>query len=283
MDERVLAVLPDLYALVPAEQFPARALAIVRGVVGGDKGDYTEVDLRSGQFRVLVDPEPAGLSDLREARRAHMREHPVLAHFLSSAAPDARLISDFLTRREFHRLALHGDFFAYVGVEDQLSVVVSRPSSGCVIGVSIDRDRRSFENPERRLMERLRPHLAAARDNAVRFSEALARGTWESQGAVCALGRLTDRQRDILAHVAAGRTNAQVALALDISVGTVRKHLEHILRRLEVTTRTAAAACFITGSRVGERRWWTASEVSMLNGPTKAGGALPDPVWRSPC
>ena len=74
MDERVLAVLPDLYALVLAEQFPARALAIVRGVVGGDKGDYTEVDLRSGQFRVLVDPEPAGLSDLREVRRAHMRE-----------------------------------------------------------------------------------------------------------------------------------------------------------------------------------------------------------------
>jgi hypothetical protein len=59
--EQVSRVLPELYALTSVEQFPARALSLVRRVVGGDKGDYTEVDLLSGDFRVLVDPEPPQL------------------------------------------------------------------------------------------------------------------------------------------------------------------------------------------------------------------------------
>ena len=70
---------------------------------------------------------------------------------------------------------------------------------------------------------------------------------------------------EILAQLSPGRTNAQIALALDISPGTVRKHLEHILRRLEVTTRTAAAVYYITASNPTLPPEWTASIPSMLN------------------
>src|SRR5437660_1377971 len=101
--EQVSRVLPELYALTSVEQYPARALSLVRRVVGGDKGDYTEVDLVSGDFRVLVDPEPPQLRELGSARVAYTRQHPVLAHFLACESPNARVISDFLTQREFHR------------------------------------------------------------------------------------------------------------------------------------------------------------------------------------
>ena len=51
---------------------------------------------------------------------------------------------------------------------------------------------------------------------------------------------LTTREREILALVAEGRTNAETATALWISPATVRKHLENTFAKLGVTTRTAA-------------------------------------------
>jgi len=54
---------------------------------------------------------------------------------------------------------------------------------------------------------------------------------------------LTGREREILALVAEGRTNGEVATALWISPSTVGKHLEHAYAKLGVTTRTAAVRC----------------------------------------
>ncbi|HSB88042.1 MAG TPA: LuxR C-terminal-related transcriptional regulator, partial [Ilumatobacteraceae bacterium] len=53
---------------------------------------------------------------------------------------------------------------------------------------------------------------------------------------------LTPREREVVDHVAAGATNAQIAADLAISRATVRKHLEHAYEKLQVSTRTAAAA-----------------------------------------
>lgn len=51
---------------------------------------------------------------------------------------------------------------------------------------------------------------------------------------------LTPREREILALVADGYTNAQIARALWISPATVGKHLENAYGKLRVTNRTAA-------------------------------------------
>jgi DNA-binding CsgD family transcriptional regulator len=53
---------------------------------------------------------------------------------------------------------------------------------------------------------------------------------------------LTLAERKVLSHVAAGRSNAQIAETLCVSVGTVRKHLEHAYRKLDVGNRMAAIA-----------------------------------------
>jgi DNA-binding CsgD family transcriptional regulator len=53
---------------------------------------------------------------------------------------------------------------------------------------------------------------------------------------------LTRRESEILAYVAVGKTNPEIAIILGISSRTVSKHVEHILERLGVETRTAAAA-----------------------------------------
>ncbi|GHG99295.1 response regulator [Streptomyces lanatus] len=51
---------------------------------------------------------------------------------------------------------------------------------------------------------------------------------------------LTDRERDILTHLAHGHTNRHIARALFISEATVKTHLNRIYNKLGVNTRTKA-------------------------------------------
>jgi DNA-binding CsgD family transcriptional regulator len=54
--------------------------------------------------------------------------------------------------------------------------------------------------------------------------------------------RLTERQAEILALAAVGRSNDEIARDLSISSNTVRTHLENTFDRLDVHTRAAAVA-----------------------------------------
>jgi DNA-binding CsgD family transcriptional regulator len=58
--------------------------------------------------------------------------------------------------------------------------------------------------------------------------------------------RLTRRELEILDLVAKGKTNAEIAEGLWVSPLTVRRHLENVYGKLDVHTRTAAAA-FVRG------------------------------------
>jgi ATP/maltotriose-dependent transcriptional regulator MalT len=53
---------------------------------------------------------------------------------------------------------------------------------------------------------------------------------------------LTGREREVLALVAAGASNREVARELVLSEHTVRRHLQNIFAKLDVSSRTAAAA-----------------------------------------
>ena len=57
-----------------------------------------------------------------------------------------------------------------------------------------------------------------------------------------AIANLTRREQEVLHRIALGETDAAIGLALGISPKTASKHVENILRKLGVETRTAAAA-----------------------------------------
>jgi ATP/maltotriose-dependent transcriptional regulator MalT len=59
---------------------------------------------------------------------------------------------------------------------------------------------------------------------------------------------LTPRERDILALLADGLGNKQIAARLGISTNTVKTHLELLFDKLEVSSRTEAVA---TAARMG--------------------------------
>ena len=54
--------------------------------------------------------------------------------------------------------------------------------------------------------------------------------------------RLTDREVDVLQHVAGGNRNRDIAESLSISEETVKVHMKHIMEKLGATDRTAAVA-----------------------------------------
>lgn len=51
---------------------------------------------------------------------------------------------------------------------------------------------------------------------------------------------ITPREREILAHIAAGRANKEIAAALAISEFTVKRHVSHILEKMAVNDRAQA-------------------------------------------
>ena len=265
--DRLAKVLPDIYAIAPLEEFPRRMLPLILGIVGGDKSCYHVVEVATGDLRVLAVPHHEALDELHEARVVYMHQHPLLAHFSRCDRLEGRMISDFLSTSEYHRLPLYGEFFKHLDVEDQLLVGVSPASSGYLAGFSVERNYPGFAPEDRRIFDALRPHLVTAHANAVCYSRALRSVAPDLRGPARRLDRLTTRQLEILESLAAGRSNTQIAAALDLSPGTVRKHLEHILRRLGVTTRTAAAVAFVAGSGPKTEEWWTGSVPSLVNLP----------------
>jgi DNA-binding NarL/FixJ family response regulator len=52
---------------------------------------------------------------------------------------------------------------------------------------------------------------------------------------------LTEREAQVLRHMAEGLTNKQIATALEISTETVKEHVQHVLGKIGVSDRTQAA------------------------------------------
>ena len=94
------------------------------------------------------------------------------------------------------------------------------------------------DGPAGRLTARWLPAVAPGDPDAVLLER---ESPLPSPATLAYLG-LSRRQAEVLALVARGHTNGQVAQALNVSPRTVQKHLEHIFDRLGVRTRAAATA-----------------------------------------
>ncbi len=64
------------------------------------------------------------------------------------------------------------------------------------------------------------------------------------EGSLTSVGTppLTPRESEVLQWLAEGKSNAEIAIILNLAPGTVKLHVEHILGKLGVDNRTAAAA-----------------------------------------
>jgi DNA-binding NarL/FixJ family response regulator len=67
------------------------------------------------------------------------------------------------------------------------------------------------------------------------------------------LAPLSERERDVLALVGAGRSNSEIARELHISVATVKTHMRHVLAKLDLRDRAHAIVLAHECGLVGDR------------------------------
>lgn len=78
-------------------------------------------------------------------------------------------------------------------------------------------------------------------------------------------GNLTPREREVLALLAAGRTNGEISRELGISFPTAKAHVSSILTKLNAESREAAVAAWQTGPHSrGHRAWMVLAPLTML-------------------
>jgi len=94
-----------------------------------------------------------------------------------------------------------------------------------------------------------RGELTVAPSMTVKLARMLQGGPAQASDRQGLLDSLTERERQILEHLARGESNKTIARALDISHDTVKLHVRHILAKLNLSSRVEAAV-FAVETRV---------------------------------
>jgi DNA-binding CsgD family transcriptional regulator len=235
---RAVSLVDSLAELEDPVGFAGIVLPGLAALVGCDVLTYNEIGPATAETRYA--DYPAGALDpaTQPAFAAHVHEHPLVNHYRATGSGEPVMISDFLSRQRFHRLGLYAEFFRDIPVEHQMAISLPGPDAQ-VIGVALSRARRDFSDEDRSLLSVLQAPLIAALLRARRRQQA---GQALSALPGSGLASLTDRETQILRLVAAGRTNVAIARQLEVSPRTIAKHLEHIYRKLGVTSRAAAVS-----------------------------------------
>ena len=230
-----LDVLREAGAVEGPDPFPEHALERLRQLVPCDVVAYHEGPVSQPAIAYAGEPRGPVTAAIREAHERYLWQDVL------TPTEGARKYSDFLSPRQFHRLAFYNEVARPLGVEDMIRLWIE-PTGGENARLEFDRPDWNFRERDRAVLDLILPHLRQLRRNA---ASRLAFAGRPLDGTV----QLTRREREILEHVADGKTNAEVARLLWISPGTVRKHLENAYEKLGVHTRTAAVAALRGGAR----------------------------------
>ena len=150
----------------------------------------------------------------------------------------ARRVSDVVDMRAFRRTAL---WELVRGSEMPHAIQMRLPGArGTKWLIEVDRSGPNFSLRDVLVVEMLRPSLIAYEAHRA-LVETVVRLKAGRPDAHVDVG-LSSRENQVLDLVAQGASNSEIAQSLWISPGTVRKHLEHVYLKLEVTNRTAALA-----------------------------------------
>ncbi|MGW4049966.1 LuxR C-terminal-related transcriptional regulator [Streptomyces sp. NPDC004779] len=133
------------------------------------------------------------------------------------------------------------DVLSPLGIEDGVAQCLFAADGRYVgmLNISV-RGRRRTPDPARAVVTLLTESLAAA--VASREAGPPPEAAAPEPGAAARPGGLSPRELEVLAELTTGRTNRQIAERLYVTPRTVGTHIEHILAKLDVPNRAAAAA-----------------------------------------
>jgi len=217
-----------------ADQAELSRLLVVRlgSLIPADLISYRDIDstgASAGRFSCEPVTNPALVRTFDRLRH----QHPMIADFVCNGDLRPRRLSDFLSLAQLWALELGHEVFRPLRIDRQIAFMVA--SGGQLAAVALSRSVTDFSDRELAIAELLQSQLPAA------FDHARLRARSEDQPA---LAGLTDREHEVLELLAGGRSNREIARLLFLSPRTVDKHVENLFAKMNIRSRTEAAAVY---------------------------------------
>jgi DNA-binding CsgD family transcriptional regulator len=173
------------------------------------------------------DYSPAQVADLERGFWTHYgHSRPCSYPDQSGDLSSVTTFSDFYSQRQLRATGIYAEYFRHFAAEREILLCLPSPRYRTVRLMLYRGRGPDFSDRDRALLTLLRPHLHAAYLTGIRGPAP----------------DLTPRQIELLRLVADGHTNRQIARRLMVADSTVRKHMENIFERLQVSNRAAAVA-----------------------------------------
>jgi DNA-binding CsgD family transcriptional regulator len=224
----LLRIVADYREDDPADGLPWSLLGDLKDQIGSDTLSFFGLDSQQETAWFEQCLHPGTSDDGDQAFWAHYWHcQPCSYPDRTDDVRSVTKISDFYSVRQWHNTGMYSDYLP--DVEHELMLCLPGPPGRTVRLVFFRGPGPDFSERDRALLALLRPHLREAYLDAERRRSGIP--------------QLTPRHWELLRLVAAGSTNAQISRRLGISQATVRKHLENIFERLQVSNRTAAVTC----------------------------------------
>ncbi len=244
--EKLSLVITDIYAIREAEEFFGKTVVILKGLLCSDTASYNESD-KHGHFKGIVTASPDH-ERLFKKYESPFREYlPTHPGFRISSVNRCTILSDLIRPSVFERTELYNEYYRHLGIQSQLFTELPAPA-GARYYFMLSRTGQDFAERDRFMLGLLKPHVIQAYRNVMelhRYREKVALFEKDEDFPELRVYGLTRREAVILNWAAKGKTNADIAMILDISKRTVEKHFERIYEKLGVETKMAAVSVIV--------------------------------------
>lgn len=225
-------------------EFASKGITALSKIVPADLATLSLCDLDTHHRNVVSNlPGAIGQREI-EVFDHYFDVHPLVRAHGRNAHAITQRISDIMPGSDFRRTPVYNEYYRVIGIEHAMSCpfhVDGRYLTAFVLNRS---GRRGFTSRDRALLDLIRPslsnlyRLSIAFDASGTMPPSVARGG--NRSLALTTMHLTDRERQVLGWLAAGKTSRDIGAILGNSKRTVEKHLENIYEKLGVETRTAA-------------------------------------------
>jgi DNA-binding CsgD family transcriptional regulator len=244
--EAVLDFLAQVEEPCDQEPYSVGLLERLRHLIPSAVLSYQEADLRARRYVTVVsdDVAAAGEDDVDD-NALYWRFGPCSIADYRARTGDLSTVrmSDLIGRVRWHEQPLYREYFGPGQIEyvADLGLGAGRDWYRSVVLLR-ERDESDFSERDRAVLEALRPHLLAREARASLRRAMASAPDFISRRPGDTDRQFTAREREIVAMVAEGKTNAEIAAELWVTPATVKKHLENVYLKLGVGSRAAAAA-----------------------------------------
>jgi DNA-binding CsgD family transcriptional regulator len=244
---RVLAFVREAGAIDGPDPFPTPVLALLRELVPCAAVSWHEWCVEDGRIRISISSTDAErTASVWEAYPHYRHEDPLpggcpgVGRCEPAIVAQTVRLSDLVSQRAFRNSGLYAHVCRPLDVQHVMKLFLPI-RKGVARSFVFDRQHRDFSDRDAAVVNLLLPHLLQLEVSAHwrRIGSAFLA---ERPAGADGVDTLTPREREILALVGEGLSNAEIAARLWIAPATVRTHLENVYSKLGVHSRTAALA-----------------------------------------